>query len=577
MLKHFSFTLLILLAAGSAFGQPKNANRVPGQLVVQTRFGANPEDVVKKLSGNGARDEKQISQIRVHVLQVPEAEIDRVEQALSSSGLFTFVEKDFLAHTVATPNDPDLSSQWHLGKIQAASAWNISTGSPTVTIAFADTGVYPIHEDLASKLVPGWNFVGGNSNTADVQGHGTATAGSAAAATNNGVGVSALGWSNTVMPLVVADSTGYASYSNIASAITYAADHGVRIVNISIAGTSASSVLESAVTYAWNKGTVIFAAAGNSSSSSPNYPAACTNAVAVSATSVSDTLSSYSNFGNWITLSAPGDSILTTNNGGGYGYWQGTSFASPIAASVAALVLSIQQSLSASALVSLLEQNSDDLGAPGYDPYFGWGRVNAYKAALAAGNLIVNTTPPSISITNPISGATVSSTVSIAGTATSNAGVTNIEFYIDNQLTSSTATSPFSFSWSSTSVANGSHTLIVKAYDPAGNVGQASATVNVSNVTVVDTIPPTVSIASPANGSTVSPKNQQITVSAHDNVGVTQVCIYIDGTLRATLTAAPYNYTWNTRRAGAGTHTITASAWDAAGNVGHATPVTVTR
>jgi thermitase len=578
MLKRLSLISFTLLAAGSAFGQPKPTDVVPGQLLVQTRFGANPNVVARTLSSNGASDQKQISQIGVHVLRVPEPAIDRVQQALSSTGLFTFVERDHIARTVATPNDPDFTSQWHLSKIQASSAWNMTTGLSSVTIGFADTGVYPTHEDLASKLVPGWNFVNGTNNTADDNGHGTATAGSAAAATNNGVGVSALGWSNTIMPLVIADSTGYATYSNVASAITYAADHGVRIINISLAGSSSSSILESAVSYAWNKGSVVFASAGNFSSSSPYYPAACTNAVAVSATDANDNRSSYSNYGNWITLSAPGDNILTTNNGGGYGYWSGTSFSSPIAASVAALVLSVRPSLSASALVTLLEQNSDDLGTPGYDTSFGWGRVNAYKAVTAAMNIIVDTIPPTVSITSPIAGATVAGTLAVSGSATdSTDGVAKIEYYVDNQLMSSTASSPFSFSWSTTSVPNGSHTLMVKAYDAASNVGQASVSVNVSNVTVVDTTPPTVAITSPANGSTVGSKNTKITVSATDNVGVTQVCIYIDGVLQATLTTAPYSYTWNTRRVSSGQHTITASAWDAAGNVGHAAPITVTR
>ena len=575
--KHSSTILFVLLAAGAAFAQPNTGNWVPGQLLVQERLGANPSVVARTLATHGASVKSDIPQIRVHVLRVPEPAINQVQQALAATGQFTFVERDPIVHTVATPNDPDFASEWHLTKIQAPNAWGITTGSAAITIAFVDSGVDPTHEDLASKLVPGWNFLTGSSNTADDQGHGTETAGSAAAATNNGVGVAAAGWLNTIMPLEIVDSTGSASTSNVASAITYAADHGARIVNISLAGPSDSSAMESAISYAWNKNTVVFASAGNYSTSAPYYPAACTNAVAVSATDPNDNLSSYSNFGNWITLSAPGDSILSTINGGGYGYVSGTSFSSPIAASVAALVLSVRPSLSASALVSLLEQNSDDLGAPGYDTSFGWGRVNAYKAVSAASSITVDTTPPVVSITSPTSGATVAGTVSVLGTATDDVSVANIQFYVDNQLVSSTASSPFTFSWSSTSVPNGTHTLTVKASDPASNVGQASVTVNVSNAVVVDTTPPTVAITSPANGSIVNPKSQKITVSATDDVGVTQVSIYIDGILQSTLTTAPYNYTWNTRRVSSGSHTITAKAWDAAGNVGLATPVTVTR
>jgi hypothetical protein len=244
---------------------------------------------------------------------------------------------------------------------------------------------------------------------------------------------------------------------------------------------------------------------------------------------------------------------------------------------VAALVLSVRPSLSASALVSLLEQNTDDLGAPGFDQYFGWGRVNAYKAVLAAANIAVDTMPPVVSISSPASSATLSGVISVQGTATDNIGVTNIEFYVDNQLVSSAASSPFSFAWSTAGVPNGSHTLTVRAYDASSNAGQVSVTGNVSNVTVVETTPPVVAITSPANGSTVTAKSVKINVSATDNVGVTQVCIYIDGILQSTMSAAPYTYAWNTRRATSGTHIITTTAWDAAGNAGHATPISVVK
>jgi len=187
-----------------------------------------------------------------------------------------------------------------------------------------------------------------------------------------------------VMPLVAVDETDFAAYSDIAAAIQYAADRGVRVINISLGGTSPSVLLQTAVNYAWSRGSVVFASAMNDSSANPNYPAACDHAIAVSATDSADQLASYSNYGGWIALSAPGSNILSTMNGGGYGYWFGTSFAAPIAAGVAALVLAIDPNLSATDLVSLLEQNADDLGTPGRDSYFGWGRVNAYRAVRAA-------------------------------------------------------------------------------------------------------------------------------------------------------------------------------------------------
>jgi thermitase len=146
------------------------------------------------------------------------------------------------------------------------SAWGITTGVASATIAVIDSGADSTHPDLSSKLAAGWNFVNGTSNTADDYGHGTAVAGVAAAATNNGIGIAGVSWNNMIMPLVALDSTGSASYSNIASAI-HAADHWARIINISLGGASGSSTLQNAVNYAWGKGAVIFAAPMNNSSS----------------------------------------------------------------------------------------------------------------------------------------------------------------------------------------------------------------------------------------------------------------------------------------------------------------------
>lgn len=574
-MKTIRLAVALFFGAVCAFAQP-GGDHVSGRLLVQHRNGADPGATARAIAANGARVEKTIPQIGISVLQLPEPAVARVQAALARTGLFNFVEPDYIAHGGGTtPNDPDFSSQWHLAAISGPNAWSITTGVSAVPIAMIDSGVDSTHPDLSPKLMAGWNFLTGTSNTADDLGHGTATAGSVGADTNNGMGVSAVAWANPIMPLVVLDSSDYASYSNIASAITYAADHGVRVINISIGGSSSSSTLQSAVNYAWNKGAVIFASAMNNSSSTPMYPAACTNVVAVSATDVNGTFASFSNYGSWIDLSAPGNNILTTNKGGGYGYWYGTSFSSPISAGVAALVLSIQPSLSNSALVSLLEKNSDDLGSPGWDQDFGYGQVDAYKAVTAAKNL-VDTIPPSVSISSPANSATVSGTIQVQGTATDNVGVTSIQFYVDGQLAASATTSPFSCSWNTTTAANASHSLTVKAYDAAGNVGSSSITVTVSNSTVADTTPPTATIKNPLNGATVS-GNVSINVSATDNVGVTQVSIYVDNVLKCTDTVAPYSCSWNTKKVSSGSHTITATAWDAAGNAGHAAPVTVNK
>ncbi|HEY1240624.1 MAG TPA: S8 family serine peptidase [Bryobacteraceae bacterium] len=327
------------------------------------------------------------------MIDVPEAGSESARQSLEASGLFESVERDYYAHSGAAPNDPWFKDQWHLGKIEAPAAWERTTGAPDVVVAVIDSGIDAGHPDLASSLAPGWSFWKGSGDTSDTLGHGTAVAGTLAAASNNGLGVAGVSWGSRIMPLAVVDPNDFAAYSSIAAAVQYAADHGARVINISIGGSSPSSFLQSAIDYAWSKGVVIFASAMNKSTSTPYYPAACKHVIAVAATDSADLPAGFSNYGNWIGISAPGSGILTTMAGGGYGYWYGTSFSSPIAAGVAALMLAANPSLTNSELVAILEETADDLGPPGFDPAFGWGRVNADRAVAAAAAAVETANP----------------------------------------------------------------------------------------------------------------------------------------------------------------------------------------
>ena len=195
------------------------------------------------------------------------------------------------------------------------------------------------------------------------------------------------------MPLVAVDEKDLAPYSAVAEAIQYAVDHGVRVINVSIGGRNPSFTLQKAVDYAWSKGAMVFASAMNGGRAQPYYPAACMNAIAISATDSNDRLASTSNFGSWITLAAPGTGILSTANGGGYAYWNGTSFASAIASGVAALLFAVNPYLTNAEALEILKTTADVPAGPlppGSDSevprndYFGWGRINGYKAVLAA-------------------------------------------------------------------------------------------------------------------------------------------------------------------------------------------------
>lgn len=557
-------------------GSASSAPYVADELLLQTRAGVLKAKIDEVLAGLNATQVEEILPIRIKRIKVPPRALEMILAALARCPHVKFVEKNYLVKAESIPNDGYYSSQWHLPKISAPTAWDISTGSSSVKIAIADTGVDPTHPDLASKLLTGYNFVQGNTDTHDVYGHGTLVAGSAAALSNNSVGVAGVAWSNPIVPLVVADSNGYATYSSLANSITYAADHGIRIINLSFGGTMSSVTLQNAIDYAWNKGTIVFASAGNSANSTPQYPAACNHVVAVTATTSTDSLASFSSYGNWVTVSAPGKSILTTSNGGGYSYASGTSFSAPITAGLGALILSVNPNLTATQVVDIIKQGVDDKWTTGFDQYFGYGRINVYRSLTLAKNTVtqVDDTAPVTSITSPANGASVSGTVNVDVTATDNVGVTRVELFVNGTLLSTDTTAPYSFSWDTTAAGSGNYSLQAIAYDAAGNSGpsgQVAVTVSIA----ADGAAPVTSITSPANGATVS-GTVNVDVSATDNVGVTRVELFVNGALLSTDTAAPYSFSWNTNGAKSGTNYLEAVAYDAAGNAGPSGQVAVT-
>jgi len=207
------------------------------------------------------------------------------------------------------------------------------------------------------------------------------------------------------------------------------------------------------------------------------------------------------------------------------------------------------------------------------------------KAYDAAGNvgqssnlsvkIVQDTTAPAVSITAPANGATVVGTTAITASASDNVGVSKVEYYHDGALLSAGNVAPFSYSWNTTSVANGIHLLTVKAYDNIGNVTQSSGvSVTVKN-SVADSTKPTVSLTSPANGATVS-GTASVSASATDNIGVTKVEFYRNGALQSTDTASPYSFSWNTASVANGAYTLSAKAYDAAGNIGLSANTSVT-
>jgi len=314
-----------------------------------------------------------------------------------------YVEPNYLYYAVATPNDPGYSRQWALPKIQANLAWDIWQPQSPRYIAIIDTGIDYNHSDLVNKFrrlsngqIYGYNLINNTTNANDDNGHGTHCAGIAAAEINNGIGVAGVAaWNPQVsgynqyvqlMPVKVLDASGSGTLTNVARGITWAADNGAHILNLSLGSSSGSQSLSDAVNYAWNRGCLVVAAAGNGGSSSPQYPAYYTNCIAVAATDSNDRLASFSQWGSWVDLAAPGVSIYSTYRRNTYRTLSGTSMACPHVSGAAALVWSHAPSLTNQQLRSILETNVDP-----YQPYAGRtiapnaGRLNVYRALQAAG------------------------------------------------------------------------------------------------------------------------------------------------------------------------------------------------
>jgi subtilisin family serine protease len=546
---------------------------VPDRVLLKLKPDVSEIEAHTIIASQEAFEDQAIPGIAVRVLKVPASKLEKILDALSHNPNVEFAEPDAIIEPDFTPNDTYYGSQWHLPKIAAPAAWDKTLGSTSVIIAILDSGVDGTHPDLSAKMVAGWNTYNNNSSTADVFGHGTWVAGTAAASGNNGMGVASVALNCKLMPIRITDSSGYGYSSTMASGLTWAADHGARVANLSFAVTGISTV-SSAASYFQSKGGVVTVAAGNASttltiSDDPNV-------LTVSATTSTDAVASWSNIGTPIDLAAPGDYIYTTASGGGYQTVSGTSFAAPTVAGVAALVISANPKLSASQIQQVLKQSVDDLGTVGWDPHYGWGRVNAQKAVSLALSLAqtvtADTTAPTVSISSPASGATVSGTISLQASASDNVGVSSVTFSLDGAVLCTLGASPFSWSWNTAAALNGTHTLTATAKDAAGNVKTASISVNVSNY--ADKTIPTVAIITPGNGATVL-RTVSVGVSTSDNVGVARVQLYVDGVLTSTSTTAPFTTTWNSRKSASGAHSLKAWAYDAAGNVGVSSVVTV--
>ena len=567
---------VIASASGSAASaQPHESNFVRGRLLVEVKPGLSGDAFDKLLKPHGGKKRK-LGQSNLHIIELPgNASETAILKQLEHRPEFKFAELDRIVESTLAVNDPYIGSAWHINKIGASTAWDSTRGSG-VTIAILDSGVETGHPDLKANMVAGRNIYSNNTDVSDICGHGTAVAGAAAAASNNGIGVAGIAGAAKIMPLRIAYwnttyNSCYASYSTIAAGITYAADNGARVANASYARLAGSSAVLSAARYMKSKGGLVFVSAGNANVD--EKIAADPALVVVSATTSTDARSSFSSYGAAVSLAAPGSGIWTTGQGGAYVSKNGTSFSSPIAAGVAAMMMAARPDLGPDTIQSLMYSTATDLGTAGRDVYFGYGRVNAAAAVAAAKKYGVtsDTTAPKAAIAAPLGGATVSGAVPVSVSASDNVGVARVELKANGTVVAVDSAAPYSFSWNSAGVANGMANLVAVAYDAAGNPGtSASVAVNVANAastTGSDTVKPTITITNPVAGNVSGTVAISISVADDSAVAGIRQQLLIDGVLRAYGNGGTLSYNWQASKASAGQHTIKATAKDKAGNL----------
>ena len=286
-------------------------------------------------------------------------------------------------------NDPKTAGQYSLDRMRVRDAWSLERGGSGI-VAVLDTGVQASHRDLAGRVLAGYDFVNDDSNAADDNGHGTWVAGIIAANPNDGYGIAGISWSDKILPVKIMSREGSGNTADLTSGITWAANHGATVINMSVGGFPSLQYVQDAVNYAWGKGAVLVGAAGNNNRQENFYPASFTNVVSVSATQVNDEFAHWSSYGPKVDVSAPGASVQTTNctvctyadhhTWGDHTYISGTSFATPNTAGVIALIRARYPSDTPAQIVSRLINSSDDLGYTGFDVRYGRGRVNAFRA-----------------------------------------------------------------------------------------------------------------------------------------------------------------------------------------------------
>ena len=384
----------------------------PGQVLVRFKPNVSTQLVSAALAAYETQEIKRIPRLNLYRVKIPEwASVEEMARAMSRNPDVLYAGPNYIARIMTTPNDPLFRYQYALnntgqdigapgspsGKakadIRATAGWEETKGAAETVIAVLDSGVDFDHPDIKNKVVSrGRDIANDDSDATDDNGHGTYVAGIAAADTNNDEGIAGVAWNCRILPVKVTDSEGSAWYDDLIDGILWAADNGAQVINMSLGGDAADDSLRDALRYAYEKGVVIAASAGNDNTA-VFYPAAYdAYCLAVAATDYDDLRTSYSCFGPEVDVAAPGEAVLSlvpTWYWGPdylpYAFGYGTSASAPHVAGLAALLKGLKPWLTPGEIMDVIRFSSDDVNSgehSGRDDDIGYGRINLEKALV---------------------------------------------------------------------------------------------------------------------------------------------------------------------------------------------------
>ncbi|KNY26165.1 S8 family peptidase [Pseudobacteroides cellulosolvens] len=426
----------------------ENNQRKPGQLIVKYKNNSSSRANAKTIADNEGKILKS-NPNGLTLIEVDDKKISKKMKDLKKNKNIEYVVPNYTRQAVEfpsdLPNDPEFKNQWGLQNINAQQAWvklAETSSLKEVKVAVIDTGLDMQHEDLKDKISPdGYDFVDMDNDPTYGpvnEDHASHVAGIIAATTDNKLGVSGTSGKAPIkiMPLRVLNA-GFGEDFNIAQAITYAADHGVKVINMSLGGAMESPVLTEAVNYALSKNVVVVAAAGNNSMDAANfYPAAIPGVVTVSATDINNSFASFSNYGSVVELAAPGVDVLSTITKNKYEYFDGTSMSAPFVSAACALLLSRNPSLSNIEVEQFLTDSAKDIGSVGKDESFGYGLLDLAKA------LTITEVKPRLEIMNLSDNSTVFDLINVQTRFTYPQNIVKTDLFIDESVIQSVYNGP---------------------------------------------------------------------------------------------------------------------------------------